>query len=86
LQIVAYKENLSIPIRVTLGVPQGSHLAPILFLINDIQFQYCNKLLFADDLKLFHTVNNQNEADLLQLDLNTLYEWFINNNFSLNIM
>jgi len=86
-QIVVYKELWSIPIHVTLGVPQGSHLAPILFLIfiNDIQFQNCTKLMFADDIKIFRTVNNQSEADLLQLDLNDLYEFCTYNNFTLNI-
>jgi hypothetical protein len=86
-QIVVYKEFLSIPIRVTSGVPQGSHLAPILFFIfiNDILFQNCSKLMFSDDIQIFRTVNNQNEADLLQLDLNYLYEWCTYNNFTLNI-
>uniref|UniRef100_A0A2S2NTF7 RNA-directed DNA polymerase from mobile element jockey n=1 Tax=Schizaphis graminum TaxID=13262 RepID=A0A2S2NTF7_SCHGA len=85
-QIVSYKEHCSIPIHVTSGVPQGSHLAPILFLIfiNDIHFHNCTKLMFADDMKVFRIVDNQNEADLLQLDLNTLYEWCSNNNFTLN--
>jgi len=75
-QIVAYKENWSIPIRVKSGVPQGSHLASILFLIfiNDTHFNNCTKLMFADDIKIFRIVNKQNKADLLQLDLNTLYE------------
>lgn len=40
--------------------------------------------MFADDMKLFRIVDNQNDSDLLQLDLNTLYEWCINNNFTLN--
>jgi len=40
--------------------------------------------MFADDMKIFRIVDNQNEADLLQLDLNTHYEWFSNNNFNLN--
>jgi len=85
-QIVSYKEHWSIPIHVTSGVLQGSHLAPILFLIfiNDINFLNCTKLMFSDDMKIFRIVDNQNEADLLQLDLNTLYEWCSNNNFTLN--
>jgi len=82
-QIVVYKKFWSFPIRVTSSVPQGSNLAPIQFLIfiNDIQFQNCTKLMFADDIKIFRTVNNQSEADLLQLDLNDLYEWCTYNNF-----
>ncbi|KAL4098530.1 hypothetical protein QTP88_023121 [Uroleucon formosanum] len=86
-QIVAFKEFWSIPIYATSGVPQGSHLAPILFLvfINEIIFQNCTTLMFADDIKIFRIVHNQVDANLLQSDLDTLYDWCINNNFMLNI-
>lgn len=40
--------------------------------------------MFSDDITIFRIVNDQVEADLLQSDLNTLYDWCINNNF-LNI-
>jgi len=39
--------------------------------------------MFVDDIKIFRTVNNQVEADLLKIDLNALYEWRINNNLTL---
>lgn len=59
-QIVSYKGYTSTPIRITFGVPQGSHLAPILFniFINDINFQNCSKLMFADDIKIFRILNS----------------------------
>jgi len=41
--------------------------------------------MFADDIKIFRIVNSQVEANLLQIDLNTIYEWCINSNFTLDI-
>jgi len=40
--------------------------------------------MFADNMKIFRIVDNQSEADLPQLDFNTLCEWCSNNKFTLN--
>lgn len=64
--------------RVTSGVPQGSVLGPILFLIyiNDIDTRIVNHLLkFADDTKLFGTASNQENIRSLQEDLDLLAKW-----------
>jgi hypothetical protein len=42
--------------------------------VNDIQFQNCSKLMFSNYIKLFSIVNSQLDADLLQSELNTLYD------------
>ena len=60
------------------GVPPGSILGPILFLIyvNDIpDIVNCSIKMFADDTKLFRTVKIIDDCNILQNDLNTLIQW-----------
>ena len=60
------------------GVPQGSVLGPILFLIyiNDLDDDITNKLLkFVDDTKVFIKIKSVADRQHLQDDLNKLIEW-----------
>jgi ribonucleases P/MRP protein subunit RPP40 len=60
------------------GVPQGSVLGPVLFLvfIDDIDDGVTNSILkFADDTKLFGVVNDLRQHDELQQDLQRLVDW-----------
>ena len=60
------------------GVPQGSVLGPILFLIyiNDLGIGIKNKVWkFADDTKVFGKVSDPSNHFLLQDDINHLTEW-----------
>lgn len=70
------------------GVPQGSHLGPILFLvfINDIvtYIKTSSVSLFADDLKIYKTINGMDDAISLQRDLDGIETWCKINNMSLN--
>ena len=57
------------------GVPQGSVLGPILFLIyiSDLDDSITsNVLTFADDTKLFRKVNTDGDKQHLQNDLDIL--------------
>ena len=57
------------------GVPQGSVLGPVLFLIfiNDLDDELTSDVLkFADDTKIYHPVNSEKEGGSLQQDLVTV--------------
>lgn len=73
----------------TSGVPQGSNLGPLLFLmfINDIVdcTNECNILLFADDIKLYKEVSSIEDCIKLQLNLDKLYQWSITYKLPFNI-
>ena len=58
------------------GVPQGSVLGPILFLINDLDYGIRNWILkFADDTKLFSRITDNMDVVKLQEDLSRLIRW-----------
>ena len=77
-QRVILKQSSSNWSPVISGVPQGSVLGPLLFImyINDIDSTVVSRLLkFADDTKVFSAVSSQIEIDQLRTDLQTLYKW-----------
>ena len=77
--------NLS---EVKSGVPQGSVLGPLLFLvlISDIDHETVSAFIssFADDTRAVKGVSNEDDVKSLQTDLQAIYRWSQNNNMEFN--
>jgi len=70
------------------GVPQGSILGPLLFTIyiNDLEENISNNMLkFADDSKLWGSVNSPEEISSMKEDLIKLWEWSDKNSMPFNV-
>jgi ribonuclease P/MRP protein subunit RPP40 len=86
-QRVRVGKELSSELAVTSGVPQGSVLGPLLFIIfiNDIGTNIsCNLRLFADDCMIYLEIKDMEDCDRLQEDVNAICNWVKVNEMRLN--
>ena len=77
-QVVLVNGSESVIGNVLSGVPQGTVLGPLLFVIyiNDMLDTISSGgLLFADDTKIFRRITSENDAQELQDDLKKLETW-----------
>ena len=70
------------------GVPQGSSLGPILFLIHiadiDDNLKYVSVSSFADDTRFIMGIRSESDRLGMQEDLCKTYEWALENNMQFN--
>ena len=78
-QRVKVDDILSDPVKVISGVPQGSVLGPLLFVILmldiDQNLSYVYNFQFADDTKLLKGITSPADHNHLQMQLSNVYTW-----------
>ena len=85
---VNVNKTLSTSGEITYGVPQGSILGPLLFLlyVNDMpQAVSCDLLLYADDSCLIYQHKDVKEIEhMLNKNFSDLCDWFVDNKLSIH--
>ena len=89
-QYVAYNNSESSHLPISCGVPQGSILGPLFFIlyINDLCYasSVLKFFLFADDTNIFFSDKDINRAEeVLNDNIKLLCKWFHINKLSLNL-
>ena len=88
-QYVYYKNCKSENLNITCGVPQGTILSPLLFIlyIDDIAntSNMLHFILFADDTAiLFSDKDTSSKVDFINVELKGVTNWFKTNKLSVN--
>lgn len=88
-QRVRFEGNLSPIVNVTSGVPQGSHLGPLLFIlfVNDVEhiLNFLNVSIYADDMKLFLEIAKASDIVIFQREIDTFNTWCTKSLLELNV-
>ena len=87
-QCVAVNVTTSSEAQVRIGIPQGSVLGPLLFLIHisDINYEIADSTVscFADDTRILLGIKDEEDIQMLQNYLHKLYKWADTNNMKFN--
>lgn len=88
-QVTSYRNALSDPTPNTIGVPQGSILESLLFIIfvNYLPsvLEHCDVTLYADDTVLTYSSTSAQDVDSkMNTDLDRVATWLNNNRLTLN--
>ena len=89
-QVLDFQGVSSDPEPISIGVPQGSILGPLLFIlhVNDLPnvMNCCSMLMYADDTILFYTASKVNALqERLNKELKVIECWLRQNNLFLNV-
>jgi len=86
---VIFRSKSSLPFHTNAGVPQGSHLGPLLFIIaiNDVMtiIKHSCICIYADDMKIYKEIKSMDDVSLLQDDLDSFMIWCKENCLVLNV-
>ena len=88
-QYVEYNGHRSNTLPITTGVPQGSVLGPLLFLIyiNDLPMvsDVFNMLMYADDTTLYCNIDHNVSEEVINNELSKVSQWLAANKLSINV-
>ena len=80
--------TLSGPETAVSGVPQGSVIDPLLFIVMmrdiDKKVRHSKVTSFADDTRISSTIHSTHDTGKLQQHLQAVYKWAYKNNMTFN--
>ena len=87
-QLVLVEGSKSDPVAVRSGVPQGSVIGPLMFLVLlqdiDHETRFSHVASFADDTRILSGIRETEDVENLQKDLTKVFDWALYNNAKFN--